>query len=165
MSRPGPWWLDVARSYIGTKEVPGPRNSPVIMGWLKALNVLWLGGDAAPWCGSFLAMCMQRAFITPPKNFFRAKEWLKWGVTLDKARLAPGAVLIFDREGGGHVALYTGETPTHYRCLGGNQGDAVNERLFPKARCIGARWPGGVHITGEPVRLTAGGAPVTTGEA
>lgn len=160
-----PSWLGIARQYIGVREVPGPGNNPVILGWLAKLNAKWLGGDSTPWCGSFVAHVMQRAHLPYPKTFFRAKDWSAWGLGVAADRLAPGVVLVFDRQGGGHVGFYVGEDGTHYHVLGGNQSDAVNISRIAKARCVARRWPAEFPFTGKPVRLTAAGVPATTNEA
>lgn len=160
-----PSWLRFAREDIGLRETPGPASNKTILQWLAELNARWLGGDAAPWCGTAMAHWMKRAGIPYPKDFYRAKAWMQWGKPRPKANLGPGTVLVFDREGGGHVALYVGQDETHYHCLGGNQGDAVNIRRFPKVRCVAWRWPSTAQFTGSPVRLTAAGVPVSNTEA
>lgn len=43
----GPVWLDRARTYVGLKEMPGPKSSPVIVRWWEAIT----GRLAA--CGSY----------------------------------------------------------------------------------------------------------------
>lgn len=48
--------------------------------------------------------------------------------------------------------------------LGGNQGDAVNVRSFPRERVIGYRWPPGQALP-TAWRLAQGTAAATTGEA
>lgn len=30
-----PRWLTIARSYIGVREIKGPKHNPTIMGWLR----------------------------------------------------------------------------------------------------------------------------------
>jgi hypothetical protein len=48
--------------------------------------------------------------------------------------------------------------------LGGNQGDAVNVRAFPRARVLAYRWPPGRDLP-RFVELARGSAAATTGEA
>lgn len=159
-------WLAYARSQIGTREIPGPKHSQTVMGYVRRA-AQWLGvavkDDETPWCGTFAAACVLQAGLTPPKIAVRAKSWAAWGVALPAP--VPGAVLVFERQGGGHVGFYTGETATHYRVLGGNQSNAVNEMLLAKNRCIAMRWPAGVPVLGKRVHLAAGGAPVSENEA
>jgi uncharacterized protein (TIGR02594 family) len=164
-----PAWLTAARAKLGTREAAGGANSGTIMGWARRLGTKVLGiaynADSTPWCGVFVAVCMHEAGIAPPPIAVRAKAWANWGANLGAAVLAPGAVLVFDRAGGGHVGFSVGEDATHYHVLGGNQGDAVTIMRLEKSRCIARRWPRGVAVKGGPVRLMAAGAPVSRDEA
>ena len=135
-----PLWHGVAKAQIGIKEVPGPKSSPAILTWAgkvgRKLGVAYTD-DATPWCGLFIAYCMTAAGHTPPDIAVRAKAWATWGQPCEPTL---GAVLVFERQGGGHVGLYAGETATAYRVLGGNQSDAVNYAWIAKSRCIAVRW-------------------------
>jgi uncharacterized protein (TIGR02594 family) len=122
----GPAWLSAARAKLGTREAAGAANSPTIMGWAKKLGTKMLGmvynADSVPWCGLFVATCLAEDGIPAAPIAVRAKAWASWGANLAAANLAPGAVLVFDRAGGGHVGFYVGEDSTSYHVLGGNQG-------------------------------------------
>jgi hypothetical protein len=48
--------------------------------------------------------------------------------------------------------------------LGGNQGDAVNIRAFPRGRVLAYRWPPGRELP-RFTQLAQGTAAATTGEA
>jgi hypothetical protein len=61
-----------------------------------------------------------------------------------------GDVLVFVRNGGGHVGLYVGEDETAFHVLGGNQSDAVNIKRIAKRRLYAARWP---TYRAEPVNV------------
>lgn len=165
-----PAWLLAARAKLGTHEAAGSANNASIMGWAKRVGTKVLGiaynADSVPWCGLFVAACLQEAGIAAPPIAVRAKTWATWGANLGPAALAPGAVLVFEREGGGHVGFYVGEDPTHYHVLGGNQGDAVSIMRLAKGRCIARRWPSGLSVRGDPVRMTGlAGIPVSKNEA
>lgn len=161
-------WFVVARALLGTTETAGPANNPRIMGWADKLGVKVLGivypNDATPWCGLFAAHCVNAVGLKPAHIAIRAKSWATWGVAVTPC---VGAVLVFDREGGGHVGFYAGETSTHFLVLGGNQKDKVCEILLAKDRLVkdGSRWPAGVPVTGKPNKITASGAAVSTNEA
>lgn len=159
-------WLVVARALIGTRETPGPANNPKIMDWAARLGVKKLGvayaGDSVPWCGLFAAHCVNAVGIEPPKIAVRASAWATWGVPATPGK---GAVLVFTREGGGHVGFYDGETATHYLVLGGNQGDAVSIVKIAKDRLSASRWPAGVAMTAKPQLVAASGAAVSKNEA
>ena len=153
-----PAWLTAARAKIGIREVAGPGNSPTIMGWAKRLggSVLGIayGADRIPWCGLFVAECITEAGLKPPPIAVRAKAWATWGVACQPQK---GAVLVFQREGGGHVGFYDAETSTAYQVCGGNQGDAVSLTWIAKDRCIAVRWPKGVAQNGHRVALLSSG--------
>lgn len=157
-----PAWLIEARKHVGLKEIPGARHNTVILGWLARLKAWWRD-DETPWCGVFVAHCVREAGLTPPKHWYRAKAWADWGSALKTTSAAPGAVLVFARQGGGHVGFYVGEDATYFYVLGGNQSNSVNVMKLAKARCIAIRWPTGVPVTGKPIRM-AGGV-VSTNEA
>lgn len=155
-------WMAYALTLIGVKEVPGPGNSAVIAGWLKALKAWWYD-DATPWCGVFVAHVMQRAGLALPRHWYRAKGWLEWGVALNAP--AYGAVCILNRDGGGHVFFVTKASPRFVWGVGGNQGDKVCEAKFDRARVLGFRWPAGKPLP-EALQLVAdSGGAVSRNEA
>ncbi len=157
-----PSWLKIARSYDGLKEIPGPRHNQKIIRWLGKLRAWW-NDDETPWCGVFVAHCMQESWLPFPKFYMRAKAWSDYGSLLRRDRLAPGAILVFDRAGGGHVGFYVGEDAGFYYVLGGNQSNAVNVMKLGKSRLIASRWPKGEPVIGKPVYLNGGS--VSTNEA
>lgn len=157
-----PSWLKIARSYDGLKEIPGPRHNQTIIRWLGKLNAWW-SDDETPWCGVFVAHCMQESWLPFPKFYMRAKAWSDYGSLLRRDRLAPGAILVFDRAGGGHVGFYVGEDAGFYYVLGGNQSNAVNVMKLGKSRLVASRWPKGEPVIGKPVYLNGGS--VSTNEA
>lgn len=157
-----PSWLKIARSYDGLKEIPGPRHNQTIIRWLGKLKAWW-SNDETPWCGVFVAHCMQECGLPFPKLYMRAKAWSDYGSLLRRDRLAPGAILVFDRAGGGHVGFYVGEDAGFYYVLGGNQSNAVNVMKLGKSRLVASRWPKGEPVIGKPVYLNGGS--VSTNEA
>jgi len=157
-----PSWMKIARSYDGLKEIPGPRHNQTIIRWLGKLNAWW-SDDETPWCGVFVARCMQESNLSYPKFYMRAKAWSDYGSLLRRDRLAPGAILVFDRAGGGHVGFYVGEDAGFYYVLGGNQSNAVNVMKLGKSRLVASRWPKGEPVIGKPVYLNGGS--VSTNEA
>ena len=163
-----PAWLVAARRLLGTREAAGPANSPTILAWAKRLGTRVLGmiynADSVPWCGVFVGACMDEAGVDPPLLAVRAMSWAEWGANLRAERLAPGAVLVFARPGGGHVGFYVGEDAEAYHILGGNQGDSVSIARLAKNRCVARRWPTGQAVLGGPVRVAQGGR-LSTNEA
>lgn len=162
-----PSWLKYARQFDGVKEIPGPKSSPVIMGWIAKLAAkfgAWikntLPDDATPWCGTFVGYVMSENGFKIPANFMSARSWATWGIGCEPA---VGAIMVFARSGGAHVAYYIAETKTHYKVFGANQSDAVNEMLIPKERCIAIRWPVTKERPTGKVLIRAGKTAVTNG--
>lgn len=137
-----PRWVAEARKHIGQKEVPGPKsNSWILNLWVKIAP--WLGradDSVVPWCGAFVAHCLRTTGIEPPKAFYRASAYLSMGKPLPKP--AYGCIVVFTRDGGGHVGFVVGKNSQgNLMVLGGNQGDAVKISAFSTSRVTGYRWP------------------------
>jgi uncharacterized protein (TIGR02594 family) len=147
-------WLATMRALTGTKEAPGSKDNPFIIEMAHEIvrrypdlqgNVGWYNHDSIPWCGLQMAYCMAINGIKPSKAPLSALDWAGWGVALKTP--SPGAVLVYSRQGGGHVTLYESEDTNYYYCRGGNQSDSVNVTKIPKSRPIKAiRWPAGVAL-------------------
>jgi uncharacterized protein (TIGR02594 family) len=87
-----------------------------------------------------MAYWMQQTGLSYPRAYYRAKAWLGWGVPID--RPAVGAVVVFDRSGGGHVGLIVGvDELGRLLVLGANQSDSVRVSPFSVGRVLGYRWP------------------------
>lgn len=151
-----PRWLALARTDLGVREAPGIANNPLLIRRFASITKL-LGtaynADSVPWCGAMMAWWMSQCHIPTPPIAIRAKSWATWGQKLDRA--IPGAVLVFARDGGGHVALYVGEDAGRFYCLGGNQGDRISIVPIEKARCIAIRWPAGEKPVGTPIQMAS----------
>lgn len=138
-----PRHLVEALKLFGTVEVPGTGNSPVIMSWSNELHAAGVDvsgytADSVPWCGLFQALVMERAHRPVPAKPLWALSWAKWGEDGGQPEL--GDVLVFKREGGGHVAQYIAEDAMgYYHILGGNQGDRVNIMRIAKSRLYACR--------------------------
>lgn len=155
--KPGePDWLTEARSLIGTREIVGPRhNSWIAKGWGR-LGATWFNDDETPWCGLFVAHCIDAVGLKFPKPslFPRAKAWADWGKPCGRML---GAVAVFGRTGGGHVGFLVGESATNLYILGGNQSNAVNIMPIAKTRLIATRWPKERAISGVLAPQMSGG--------
>lgn len=137
-----PEWLAFARRQLDVREIPGPRHSAVILGWLRDLKAWWRD-DETPWCGAFVAACLRAAGVAVPPAWYRARAWGDWGVATSP-RI--GALLVFARGGGGHVGWYVGEDAGHFHVLGGNQSNRVSVARIARGRLLACRWPARVAI-------------------
>lgn len=162
-------WYDEAKRYMGLKEIVGPKHNLTILSWAKRLGG-WIANfytkDEIPWCGLFMGHIFGVTLPeeTLPSNPLGAKEWAKFGVPSGH-RL--GAVVVFTRDGGGHVGLYHGEDKTHFHILGGNQSNSVNITRIAKNRMIAIRWPSTAPKIGpdKAIWLSANGTPISKNEA
>ena len=135
-----PRMITEALQLHGIKEVPGPINAPPIMAWASTLGLSnAYKADSIPWCGLFAGIVVKRSGWLPVVDPLWARNWAQFGIKSPAAGL--GDILVFKRDGGGHVGFYIAEDSTHYHVLGGNQGDAVSIVRIAKDRCIAARRP------------------------
>lgn len=132
-------WMTEAKKNIGVKEIKGPKHEPKILGWWKAILRSGIKDDETPWCAAFVGGCLEAVGIKSSR-FESAKSYETWGRKLDNP--VYGCVVTFSRDGGGHVGFVTGvDARGNLLVLGGNQGDAVNIKAFPKTRATSYRWP------------------------
>lgn len=141
-----PKLIAAALQYLGVKEITGGKSNPVIMDMAKGLGIddIYTNDDMS-WCGLFINHLL-RITGKPPLdykgdryNILRAKRMLDWGEPVFKGDEQFGDILVFQRPGGGHVALLVAETPSTYIVLGGNQSNQVGFTEIAKDRMIGAR--------------------------
>lgn len=134
-------WMPIAIAEMGVKEYAGAADNPRIVQYLKSTT---LGGtassnDETPWCSAFANWCVEQSGYGGTDSAW-ARSWLNWG----KKTTSPerGCIVVFSRNGGGHVAFYIGETADDIEVLGGNQSNEVNISKYPKSRFLGYRIPG-----------------------
>lgn len=165
----GPPWIAEARRHIGQREIPGPASN----GWIRDM---WLGlkggawfwrhygedDTALPWCGAFIALCMQRSGIEYPARYASALAWAGWGEAVPGPMY--GSIAVLSRNGGGHVGIVTAISRDGRRIclLGGNQGDSVSEAWFHADRVTAYRVPVGYRAATAPV---ASVGPMSRSEA
>lgn len=160
-----PRLLKAAVDDYGVTEQPGPGSNDLLLEWARDLGIKSYRSDDIPWCGLAVAHWCQVAGRGIPEQPLWALAWRHWGQPVTDSP-ALGDVLVWARNGGGHVGLYVGHDDTHFHCLGGNQGDAVNIRRFPRAktgalRFVAARRPlyNQRPVTAMPVVRGRNGAP------
>lgn len=157
-----PKWLTLARGLIGLGEVKGAKHAPEILQMWKDIKRGGIKDDETPWCAAFVGAMLERAGIRSSR-FESAKSYLQWGETLAEPCL--GCVVVFSRDGGGHVGFVVGKDKAgNLLVLGGNQGDEVNVKAFPLSRVTGYRWPSGLMLVRHPLQVLEGAA-LSNGEA
>lgn len=153
-----PPWMAIARAKVGMHEV---RDNKALRAFLKSDGSALGDPTVLPWCGDFVETCIALALpeepieVTTRNNPYWAKNWTGFGVALGEP--SPGAILVFGRDGGGHVAFDVGEDGPDYIVLGGNQSNAVSIMKIAKSRLKpkGIRWPKTFALpTTGPVKLS-----------
>lgn len=148
-------WITEAKKYIGLKEIPGAKHEPKILQWWKAIKRGGIKTDEVPWCAAFVGGCLEAVGIVSSR-YESAKSYMTWGKPILSP--VPGCVVVFSRNGGGHVAFVIGQDRGgNLVCLGGNQGNAVTVAPFAKGRVISYRWPAAVPVPNESLPIMAGG--------
>lgn len=152
--------VTAALQYYGVAEKAGAGNNPIIMEWARDLGLAYYE-DKTPWCGLFMARAATDSGRTPPKDPLWALNWAKFGKEGGQPDL--GDILVFTRNGGGHVGIYVGEDDQNYHVLGGNQGDRVCFLGYDRNRLYTVRQP--VYrlkpASAKPYKLAPSGAVAT----
>ena len=139
---------DIAKTFVGTREVPGTKSNPEIIAMFRAVGHEWVEDDSlTAWCAAFVGACIERAGLRSTRRL-NARSYLDWGVPIDLADAQEGDVVIFTRGDPsgwqGHVGFFVRTVGASIEVLGGNQADAVNVKRYAKARLLGVRRAGNV---------------------
>ena len=136
-----PDWYSVAHAYIGLEEIVGSEHNETILEFWKNCK-LPFRDDETPWCAGFVGGVLEKCGIKSTRSGM-ARSYLKWGKAIDQPRL--GAIVVFWRVSrystSGHVGFVAGELDGGFLpTLGGNQGNKVCIKPYPKSRILGYRW-------------------------
>ncbi len=166
-----PPWLRLAYSYLGLREIPGPRHNADVVGFWERLG-LHFRDDETPWCAGFVNAMIKDAGLPITPSYRAAAlgwRWSGYGTRLPGPAL--GAVMSITRPGrpgSGHMTFVAGKD-SHGRImgLGGNQGNAVSINPYhPVNRGAQYHWPEGAPspehtgLMGLPI-ITSAGAELT----
>lgn len=132
-------WMDIALEKLGLNEI---TNKKTLSDFLKSDGKTLGDPSKLPWCGDFVETCIRLAIpgVKVPANPYWALNWKDWGESVEPQY---GAILAFERNGGGHVGFYVGENSTSYLVLGGNQSNSVSKAPVKKSQMRGSRMPPG----------------------
>ena len=141
--------FDIARSYIGTTEGPGPADNPVIMEMYASVGHDWVEHDSVAWCAAFVGHCLEKAGMRSTRKL-TARSYLDWGVPVDVAEAQQGDIGVIPRGRSnwqGHVFFIDRIEGAWVWGLGGNQSNAVNIKRYPVSKLLGVRRAGNVVPT------------------
>jgi len=142
--------FDIARSYIGTTEGPGPADNPVIMEMYASVGQTHVEHDSVAWCAAFVGHCLEKAGIRSTRKL-TARSYLDWGLPVEVPDAQQGDIGVISRGSSrwqGHVFFIDRIEGQWVWGLGGNQDDAVNVKRYPVAKLLGVRRAGNVAPVG-----------------
>lgn len=137
---------EIAQTYIGTTEGPGPENNPVIMEMYASVGHDWVEHDAVAWCAAFVGHCLESAGLRSTRKL-TARSYLDWGVPIEVEDAQQGDIGVIPRGTSswqGHVFFIHRIDGPWVWALGGNQSDAVTIKRYPVSKLIGVRRVGNV---------------------
>lgn len=101
--------LEIARSYIGTKEVAGKDHNPKIIELWGYAGRPDIEDDETAWCSGFCGGCASQAGFEKPKakDLPMARSWLRAGVSVKPKNVQPGDIRVEKRGAApsGHVCI------------------------------------------------------------
>jgi uncharacterized protein (TIGR02594 family) len=165
-----PKWLKVAKRELANGVRESDPSNPRVVEYLATCSDLTsaeVKDDGTAWCSSFVNWAFYVCEIVGTNSAW-ALNWKDWGI--ESGSDVRGALAVWARytetagertKVGGHVGFILEDQGDRLLVLGGNQGDAVSERSYPKAgyladtvsgrarvknyyQIVSCRWPKGV---------------------
>ena len=133
--------IDIALGEYGVAEITGQQDNPRVLDYFDAsgFNGKKLKDETA-WCSAFANWVAIQAGVSSSGKL-NARSWLDVGQEVTSPE--KGDVVIFWRgspsDWRGHVAFFIRETANWVYVLGGNQGNRVSIKDYPKSRVLGYR--------------------------
>lgn len=144
-------WMEVALGEIGVRELRGNRHNPRILEYFTAVRGD-THDDETAWCSAFVNWVMREIGITGTQRA-NARSWITWGNSIPTDTLHYGAITVLWRVSPssweGHVGFYVGSEGGEIVLLGGNQGNAVSLKNYPRSRLLGLIWPPGFPVPNQ----------------
>jgi uncharacterized protein (TIGR02594 family) len=111
-------------------------TNPLIIACYKAVGFNY-SNDSTPWCAGFAGNVLKRAGA-PALKTLSSLAYSNYGVDVpisNPAQFRLNDIVIFTRQGGGHIGFFRGYNPSTGALLiaGGNQADNLNEVGFRKS--------------------------------
>lgn len=143
------WMLEAFKDYF-VSEIKGEKHNPRVLQMWKDAKLAGIKDDETAWCAGAVSAWLERAGVVSQRTAW-ARNYAKQGTKVGEPLF--GAIAVFERGSGGHVAFVTGVTAdgSQIRCIGGNQSNTVNEAMFDVSRVIEYRSPDGSVLPRAPI--------------
>ena len=133
--------ISIALSQYGVKEVKGAKDHPQIINYFTSIgyNKTKFKEETA-WCSAFVNWVAKEAGYEHTNNL-TARSWLSAGKSIENPKI--GDLVVLWRENPdswkGHVGFLVKESKRYVYLLGGNQGNSVSIKAYPKSRVLDYR--------------------------
>lgn len=131
-----------AKTFIGTREISGDEDNPVIVEWAKTIGHSWVREDSTAWCASFLGAMLESQGLKSTRKL-NARSYVDWGDPVGIEDAKPGDIVVFWRESKaswkGHAGFYVSHGNTWVNVLGGNQSDMVKVSQYRRDHLLAVR--------------------------
>ena len=130
--------IDIALGQFGIREITGQKDNPEV---LKYFNDLGYDGtalkDETAWCAAYLNWVLLKAGVEGSGKL-NARSLLTVGTATTTPVKGDVVVLwrISPEDWRGHTGFFIRETKNYVYLLGGNQGNRVSIKAFPKSRVL-----------------------------
>lgn len=133
-------WLEMARSYIGQREIEGGRDNPFVVDCFGYTSYGKKDAhDSVPWCSAFVCRMLRDSGMKDTNNA-AAISYADFGRAVE---LVPGAIVVFKWASGAHHVTFCDRVMDvdYVKCLGGNQDSSVQVSTYVRKYIIAIRWP------------------------
>ncbi len=125
--------LDAALKEAGQGKWKETGKNPCIIACYKAVGVAQ-ASDSVPWCAAFAGAVIKASGVQALKTL-SSLAYRGFGTVVplaDKSKWRLNDIVVFSRQGGGHIGFFRGYNPSNGSVLiaGGNQADNLNEVPF-----------------------------------
>jgi uncharacterized protein (TIGR02594 family) len=131
-----------ALSYAGIRELSGKsRNNSKILQFLRTV-LRRPKLDETPWCSAFVKAVGKECGADVDLATAAARSWRHVGGAMWLSSAEPGDVVVLSRPGSswsGHVGFYCRHDKNWIWILGGNQGNSVSIKAYPRRRLLAVR--------------------------
>jgi len=135
--------LEIARKYLGLKELPGSRKNEVITEMYSSFGYPY--DENTHWCVLFLNLILREGSYCYMRTLW-VFDYLKYpGKDLTLEELKPGDIVILGKQSPGsiwgHIGFFVERSDNIIYILGGNQAESVNIAGFRSSDFIAGKKP------------------------